>query len=201
MAKINWREVKKYPLSAHKLEGKDNIKNYCMGGNAIVTLTSPTTVHYSYYIRSPWMEDKDDFKKDVRFVYVMNSLNRWMYLGELCNDGKYFRVTKNSQYRTDSPEFKGMQYIVKMMNKEFNTHMILQHEGCCSRCGRRLVDPISIERGIGPKCFSIMYGSKISKQQQELEDKELLRSIDVPADDFEEPYWEAFEGDQLSIMK
>lgn len=195
MSKINWREVKKYPLSAHRLEGKEAIKNYCMGGNAIVTLTSPSNVHYSYYIRSPWMEDKDDFNKDIRFVYVMNSSNKWMYVGELCNNGSAFRKTKNSQYWEDSPEFKGMQYVVKMMNKDFNTPMILQHEGCCSRCGRRLVDPVSIERGLGPKCYNLLYGTRVPEIEENVS-----KYIDVLVDDFEDTPFLNTEYDQISIM-
>ena len=158
MSKINWSEVQKYPESAHRLVGAKNIKNYCMSGNAIVTLTSPTGVHYSYYIRAPWMKDKDEFDSDIRFVYVFGSEAKWNYLGELSHNGLKFRVTRNSYHADCSPEFKGMLYIVRMMHRDFETPMILQHEGCCGRCGRRLIDPVSIERGIGPKCYNLIYG-------------------------------------------
>ena len=198
MAKINWREVRKYPLSAHRLQGKENIKNYCMGGNAIVTLTSPSNIHYSYYIRSPWMEDKDEFRKDVRFVYVMNSSNRWIYLGELCNNGQIFRKTYSSQFDVDTNEFKGMMYVVKMMNRDLNTPMILQHEGCCSRCGRRLVDPISIERGLGPKCFNLLYGQNSSRVEEEREEMSLDEFVEMASRSYSA--FKNTEYDHLSMM-
>lgn len=154
---INWKEVQLYPLSAHRLVGAKSIKEYCMGGNAIVTLTSPTGVHYTYYIRAPWQDDKEEFTKDVRFVYALGAEQKWFYIGGLYKNGTSFRSTKNSTVSGRSPVFKGVVYLVKMMNRDFDTPMIVQHEGCCSRCGRRLTDPISIERGIGPKCYTMLY--------------------------------------------
>lgn len=157
---VNWKEVQLYPLSAHRLVGAENIKNYCMGGNAIVTLTSPTGVHYTYYIRAPWMDDKDKFADDVRFVYALGSENSWHYIGGLYDHGTLFRATRSTTVSGRSPVFKGVKYLVQMMNQDFETPMILQHEGCCGVCGRRLTDPTSIERGIGPKCFRIKYNKK-----------------------------------------
>lgn len=155
--KIKWDEVRKYPVSSHTLVGSRKIHEYCMGGNAIVTLISPTGISYSYYIRNPWMEDKEDFPSDIRFVYVSRD-GKWIYLGEMYGCGSGFRLTGSSNFHADTPEFRGMMYIVKMMNRDFNTNMVLQHEGCCSRCGRRLIDPLSIERGIGPKCYKYLHG-------------------------------------------
>lgn len=159
MSRGNWQEVRLYPLSAHVLKGAEAIREYCMGGNAIVTLTSPTGVHYTYYLRAPWHEDKDAFTSDVRFVYCLGTDSKWFYVGGLYDNGKLFRSTKGSSISARSPAFKGAAYLVKMMNLDFETPMIVQHEGCCARCGRRLTDPISIERGIGPKCRSLIYNN------------------------------------------
>ncbi len=137
MKKINWDQVCMFPEEAHRLEGSKVIKEYCMGGNAIVTLSSPSGVHHSYYIRAPWRDDKDEFEDDVRFVYVLDSVGSWKYVGGLYNNGRLFRTTYNSWYTKESPEFKGMQYIVRMMNSDFHTSMVLQHEGCCARCGKK----------------------------------------------------------------
>ena len=156
MKSPNWSKVKMFPLSAHRLIGAENIKRYCMSGNAIVTLTSPTKVHYTYYIRSPFLDDKDKFTKDVRFVYYLGPDGKWFYAGGLYNNGSLFRGTKGSKLSPRSPVFKGIVYLVRMMNSDFETPMMLQHEGCCGKCGRRLTDPVSIERGIGPKCYSLL---------------------------------------------
>lgn len=150
--KVDWDQIKFFPECAHQLRGSEVIKNYCMGGHAIVTLSSPTNVHHTYYIRAPWKNDKNDFSDDIRFVYTRHSNGRWMYVGQIFKDGTCFRKTKNSFYEVDSPVFKGMKYILRMMNEDFETPMILRHEGVCSRCGRRLTDPESIERGMGKRC-------------------------------------------------
>lgn len=155
-SRINWKEVKIFPSSSHTLEGSRTIKNYCMGGNAIVTLISPSGEHHSYYIRAPWKEDKGDFASDIRFVYHKEKHNRWKYVGEIFNDGTRFKRTKSSCYWEENKVFKGAAYIVKMMNRDFPTSMVLKHGGCCSRCGRELTDPVSIERGLGPKCHRIL---------------------------------------------
>ena len=156
MRKINWNKVQIFPLSSHVLKGAVAIKKYCMSGNAIVTLTSPSGVHYTYFIRAPWLDDKSEFTEDVRFVYVLGSEGKWLYIGGLYKNGTIFRKTKNSSVRESSESFKGMKYLVKMMNHEFETPMIVQHEGACGRCGRRLTDPVSIETGIGPKCMNLI---------------------------------------------
>ena len=155
-SKINWKEVRTYPESSHVLIGSQTIRDYCMGGNAIVTLASPTHVHHTYYIRAPWKEDKDEFASDIRFVYHKERNGRWTYVGEICNNGTKFRKTKSSRYYETDKIFKGAAYVVKMMNRDFETPMILQHEGCCSRCGKRLTDPVSIQRGLGPNCYRIL---------------------------------------------
>lgn len=36
----------------------------------------------------------------------------------------------------------------------------------CSYCGKRLTDPVSVERGIGPECFKRTTGSKAAPRQQ-----------------------------------
>ncbi len=150
--KIDWDQLRLYPEMSHALRGAEVIKNYCMGGHAIVTLSSPTHVHHTYFIRAPWKSDKDDFSKDTRFVYTLHSNGRWLYVGQLIKNGTIFKKTKSSYYEEDSEVFKGMKYILKMMNSDFETPMVLRHEGCCSRCGRRLTDPESIERGMGKRC-------------------------------------------------
>ena len=153
--KIAWDKLKMYPETSHTLTGADTIKNYCMGGHAIVTLSSPTGVHHTYFIRAPWKNDKNNFSEDTRFVYTLHSNGKWLYVGQMCKNGTVFRRTKNSYFDESHPVFKGANYILRMMKENFDTPMVLRHEGCCSRCGRRLTDPDSIERGMGRHCSKL----------------------------------------------
>ena len=150
--KIDWDQLPICHENSHQLKGAETIKNYCMGGHAVVTLSSPSKVHHTYYIRAPWKDDKSDFPDDVRFVYAKHMNGKWLYVGQIINNGTAFRQTKNSYFGERHEIFKGMKYIIRMMNEDFETPMVLRHEGCCSKCGRRLTDPKSIERGMGKWC-------------------------------------------------
>lgn len=158
--KSSLKNIKLYHEIAHELKGAENIKKYCMAGNAIVTMSSPTGIHKTYYIRAPYLDDKSEFTNDVRFVYALVGDNTWLYVGGLYKNGSYFRLTRNSRFNETSPIAKGAYYLTRMMNEDFDTPMILQHEGCCARCGKRLTDPQSIERGFGPHCWSSLTGEK-----------------------------------------
>lgn len=150
--KINLDDIKLYSSASAQLKHAKEIRDYCMGGHAVVTLISPTKVHRTYYI---WAI-KDGFIKgpinDAKIVHVRDA-SGWSYLGELRDNGTVFYYSSSSIYSIDSSEVKGIRYLIKMMQKDFDTPMVVQHEGCCALCGRRLTHPKSIERGFGPKCF------------------------------------------------
>lgn len=48
----------------------------------------------------------------------------------------------------------------------------------CGRCGRQLTDPVSIDRGIGPECYSKITGSKHQvKNKEDQTDEEEIEAI------------------------
>ena len=124
--------------------------NYILGGHGVVTLMSPTGVHYTYGI---WEPKRDPFPDDVLFIYV-KTVKGWKYAGML--NGDNFRITKASQFGYNTPEYKGITYMMNMIKYDQfwdNTNMKIYHEGVCSVCGRQLTSPKSIKYGIGPKCL------------------------------------------------
>lgn len=138
-----------YPFSRHELKGCEHIRTYVLGGNAVVTLLSPTGVHHTYAFRHP--KHAEDFPSGVMFVYVLVADNVWKYVGMLKDKRLFF--TRSSRYAKASPIFKGAKYIVRMMyDTSLITSMRIFHEGVCSVCGRVLTNPTSIEIGIGPRC-------------------------------------------------
>ena len=69
-----------------------------------------------------------------------------------------------------------------ILGKELPDGYAIQHNGCCSRCGRTLTDPTSIDLGIGPICANAMgIVSQVSKQ----------RSVDPESPDFDDNEAEA----------
>lgn len=150
---LDLNDVKLYKTATHTLVGADTIKTYCMGGSAAVTLISPTGIYHTYHFYAKKDEDLSDLVDDGLCVYVRIRSGQWVLIGAIQNNGTQFHWYTKSLFEIDTPEVRGARFIVKMMNHDFTTPMILQHEGCCSACGRKLIHPVSIERGIGPRCY------------------------------------------------
>lgn len=133
-----------------KLTTCEDIKEYCMGGRAVVTLLSPATkVHHTYYFLKP--RNEDVFPDDVRFVYAVHAEQKLFYLGMIEQDK--FRLTRASRFDNHTDIVKGARYIMRMMaDSRTLDRMELYHEGICSVCGRALTNPKSLKSGIGPKC-------------------------------------------------
>lgn len=139
------------PEMSHKLCGSEAAKNYITGGKGVVTLKSPTGVHHTYAFSKPKVENK--FPEGTLFVHVLCAEKNWRYVGMVSHRG-YAIYTRRSSFSKDSPIFKGLRYIVRIMyDPKFQSRMELFHEGCCSVCGRPLTNPKSLSVGIGPRCM------------------------------------------------
>lgn len=141
--------MKLYPEHSCLLTSAEDIRNYILGGNGVVTLKSPTGVHHTYAFRRP--RNTEEFPDDILFVYAVHEGKTLFYVG-MIEDGK-FRLTRASRFLHDTPIVKGARYIMRMsQDSTFGPPMELYHEGMCSRCGRPLTNPKSILTGFGPKC-------------------------------------------------
>lgn len=141
------------PRMSHELIGADRITKYIMGGNGVVTLRSCTGVHHTYWFAAPENRKEDD---DRMFVKTLVNNGEWVYVG-MYKD-KNFHLTTASKFSLQSPIVKGVFFILKLMFKPdySDERMHLYHEGICSRCGRPLTNPESIEIGIGPICRGLL---------------------------------------------
>lgn len=135
---------------SHELIGTDNIYRYMTGGHAVVTLLSDSGIHHTYKFVAPTIREKNE---DTLFIHTLVDGNEWVYVGMYKN--KDFHFTKASRFKSDSAIVKGVAFILRLMLKPgfHNEHMHLYHEGICSRCGKPLTNPASIELGIGPVCM------------------------------------------------
>ena len=144
--------------NSHQLEGHEAVWNYIKGGHGVVTLQSPSGKHYTYCFKKP--KNPEKFDLFTLFAYCIEGKHQYRYVGMLSRKG--FRKTTNSEYEVDSEQFKGARFIVKMALHDFDTPMVLYHEGVCSCCGKKLTKPESIIRGIGPQCFKSMSTAVVS---------------------------------------
>lgn len=133
-----------------ELIGSERIHNYIFGGHGVVTLQSDVSnEHHTYKFEAPEDRKQGD---DLMFIHTLADNNLWLYVGMYRNG--CFKLTKKSKFSKDTATIKGLAYIFKMiLNDGYrDDRMHLMHEGVCSRCGRPLTNPASIELGIGPTC-------------------------------------------------
>lgn len=143
--------MKLHHESSHQFTSSAMLNQYILGGRAVVTLESPQGKKHTYVYAIP--RNSESFPPDVRFVYALHDGVKEFYIGMIEMD--QFRLTRNSRFLPDTEIVKGARYIEQLRHLQAfmdKSPMKIYHEGICARCGRKLVDPKSIERGFGPKC-------------------------------------------------
>ena len=132
-------------------------KDFILGGNAIVTLTSEKTgKHFTFKIK----EKKEEglAGRNLSFVRVLagpdnTSFDESLHIGFIPSIG--CKLIAGKKGKPDAPSFKALAWVLNHLEAGvFPANCKIQHEGRCSMCSRRLTDPVSIERGVGPECFS-----------------------------------------------
>lgn len=123
--------------------------DYILGGNAVVTLVSKRTgERFTYRVSE---SKPKEGKQPVHFVSVLTGPDNrqdYEFLGTIFPDGNYRRSMK-SQIGPDAPSAKAWEWTWYNLDTD---RVEIWHEGTCSKCGRALTDPASIERGLGPVC-------------------------------------------------
>ena len=78
---------------------------------------------------------------------------RFSYIGTIFSNMS-FQHTSRSKVSPSSDAFKGFKAPWKyLLNKCMPNGIQVEHLGRCGRCGRRLKDPKSLDRGFGPHCW------------------------------------------------
>jgi len=123
--------------------------DFMFGGNATFTLVSlKTQTRYTFRLRS-----KDD--GNLFFASTLTGPNNdddYTYLGTYWpHDGRGLHAGKKGN--AQDVRFKGLAYLIRKLKAgEFPHDVEMWHEGRCGRCNRKLTDPVSIARGLGPEC-------------------------------------------------
>ena len=92
----------------------------------------------------------------VRFVYVKVD-KAWTYIGAIYLNltGRPFKYSNKSALRKNEFRVVGFEWLWYRINRnlDFNGQAEMIHAGKCGKCGRKLTDEKSIERGFGPTCW------------------------------------------------
>lgn len=138
---------------AHKFSDANDALRFIIAGNAIFTLRSQATgTRYTYRVRKP--QDTKPGKPAPLFASVLygpDNGNDYAYVGTV-HTGR-LQTTAKSKVKCDDPRAKALDWTLgQLANGAIPAKLEMWHEGRCGRCARRLTDPVSIERGLGPEC-------------------------------------------------
>lgn len=137
--------------------------NFILAGKAVFNLRSKKTdVCLRYKVATP----KKYPKSTKRYVYYRMD-KEWLYIGIIytLHKTKAFFNTRGAKLKHNHMAVKAFNWLwYKLIRNENHDRIDVIHSGRCGRCGRPLTDVRSIERGLGPKCHSIvkrrLHGSK-----------------------------------------
>jgi len=132
----------------------DKIRRFILAGNSYFTVMNVVTNNkLTFHVirlkeKSPW------------FVWATNKKSKYCFLGTIfphAKGGIYKLGIRNGRFTKDSIINKSFEYLwKKMLSNSLPEKIVFYHDSKCGRCGQRLTDPKSIERGFGPHCFSIL---------------------------------------------
>lgn len=146
-------------LHRHKMDEADKCLAYIRGGRGRFTIVSRKTgERFTYRVSKP----KDDSLngRTPLFIKVLtggDNENAYTYLGCIWPEG--FAHGKKSTISTDAKSYTAFDWAYRYIQRLAETGQSLDetdlefwHEGRCSKCGRALTVPESIEAGMGPVC-------------------------------------------------
>ena len=128
----------------------EQFSTFLKGGRAVFTLESlKTGAHYTYRVNQ-----KDDASPFfVGLLAGPDNTSDYVYVG-LLRDG-LCQTTKKSKLTCDSVPVKALNFVLQHVGAgRLPTDAVVRHEGRCGVCGRALTTPESLDRGIGPECWS-----------------------------------------------
>lgn len=145
-------------MEQYKVELEKSLE-LILAGNCTITFKNELNQkRFTYKIK------KFKRNENLFFVHVLSGCNNekdYSYLGRIIVKNLEqkqieFDSSKGSKISTDALSFKGFKYLIEAttIHHKMNENMCIYHEGKCARCGRKLTDPDSIIRGIGPECWT-----------------------------------------------
>jgi hypothetical protein len=139
-------------------------KNFFMGGNATFTVDNGKGTHYTFKIQQPKQDNERFTGRKPHFAKLLtgpDNENSYSYLGMVCPVTGSVKLTKASKMNEDSVPVQVLRWALKhaLTDRLLPVGYKIHHVGKCGCCGRALTVPESIERGIGPECWSKLCGA------------------------------------------
>lgn len=126
-------------------------KRFIRGGRATLTIKSLKSGEHRTYRVSKKDDDSPYF---VGLLSGPDNTADYSYVGVLADNGSV-RLTSKSKLTCDSVPVRAWNYVARHLAEDkLPPDAEVMHEGRCAVCARALTVPESIERGIGPECWS-----------------------------------------------
>ena len=139
-------------------------KEFFLGERAEICVTIPPehfpegkTFPPDVWFRFVRLPGNDQFPSPCTLVYLVSG-GRPIYLGKLNEFTGQVDRTPKSAFPAHSYRFRLLNRVLcRIWGGESDVlercGFTVRHNGKCSHCGRNLIDPESVERGIGPVCW------------------------------------------------
>jgi hypothetical protein len=146
-------------MGSSQLREAADVRRFALAGRAHLTLRSKKTgTRFTY--RLSRITDSD-----AAFASVLTGSNNegdYSYAGIVDTSG--FRTTRRSALTCDAPSVRALEWFSQKVLRDgmspADLGLEVYHEGRCGKCARLLTTPESVERGIGPECWSKMEGRR-----------------------------------------
>lgn len=140
------------------MENTKNItRDFLLAGRAEFTVSNPKGEHYTVKVAQP--KNSDARGQKPYFVSIKDSSHpraKWgyCYAGILNTHNNTVARTFKSVYDVNDLKFKVAAWAIKTVleNLPLPDGYSIKHVGKCGKCGKKLTDPESIDRGLGPVC-------------------------------------------------
>lgn len=137
-------------MNGHRIDSPFDARNFILAGKTTVTLKSlKTEAHLTYRVTRAKTEGHAS-----HFVKVRTGgegKNAWAYIGFIARD-KFLHGNK-SPFEFSSKQSRAFYFATThLFAGRMPPDLEVWHEGKCGRCARKLSDPASIARGLGPEC-------------------------------------------------
>jgi hypothetical protein len=136
-------------------------KDFFFGGNATFTVDNGKGTHYTFKVSQPKKDNERFTGVKPHFAKLLtgpDNTSDYSYLGMVNPETGEVKLTTASRMTADSLPVKVLAWALGRVIKggQLPEGYSIRHEGKCGCCGRALTVPESIERGIGPECWSKM---------------------------------------------
>ena len=127
---------------------KEFIKDFLLGGKCECIIENIKTGNKFMYNIT-----KNKTNDNMYFVNLVTGMGR-VYCGYILvkEDGEIlYNKGPKGNFAADSIQIQALMYVL-IHSDRLPQNVLVQHLGRCSRCRRKLTDPESIRRGLGPEC-------------------------------------------------